>query len=414
MNWLKNILRVCAIELRKALTDTGAIVFFFAVPLLYPLLYAYLYGNEVVREVPIVVVDDSRTTLSREFLRKADATPDIHIISYCADMEEARELIRRHKAYGLIQIPKEFTKELADGHQSTINLYCDMSGLLYYKCLLSGCTLVSLDMNRDIKMQRLSGLSDREMETFIQPVANEYVTLFNPQNGFATFLIPAVLILVLQQTLVLGIAMLSGTEKEKRRRGELVLDESFASPMDVLAGKALCYVFLYAAVGAYVLCMVPMFFHMPQLWIPHDLVLTYIPFLLSSIFFAFTIANFVKDRESCFLLFVFISVPLIFMSGISWPTSNIPKFWRLVSYLFPSTFGVNAFVKLTNTGATLYQIRSEYITMWIQTGVYFITALLTYIRLYRSEKMPDLAAIKRRLEERERRRLEKLRQRFSH
>ena len=64
--WVKNLLDVCGKELRRTLSDVGVLVFFIIVPLLYPLLYAYLYSREVVREVPVVVVDDFRSASSRE------------------------------------------------------------------------------------------------------------------------------------------------------------------------------------------------------------------------------------------------------------------------------------------------------------------------------------------------------------
>ena len=388
--WVKDLLDVAGKELRKTVSDVGVLVFFIIVPLLYPLLYAYLYGGEVVREVPVVVVDDCRSTTSREFLRKSDATPDLKIISYCADMEEARNVVHNHKAYGIIQIPSEFDRTLTEGRQATINLYCDMSGLLYYKALLSGCTMVSLDMNRDIQMVRLSGMSDREKEVMTMPIENEYVTMFNPANGFQAFLIPAVLILVLQQTLVLGVSMMAGTEHERRRKGELVLGEEYSNPITVLGGKALAYLLVYGFTATYVLCLVPWFFHMPQLWQLPTLVAFIVPFLLASIFFAISISFFVRDRESCFLLFVFISVPLIFMSGISWPTSNMPAFWKVVAQLFPSTHAVNGFARINTAGALLQDVRYESIALWIQTAVYFMTSLFIYERLYRSDKMPGV------------------------
>ena len=380
--WVKDLLDVTGKELRKTVSDVGVLVFFIIVPLLYPLLYAYLYGGEVVREVPVVAVDDCRSTTSREFLRKSDATPDLKIVS------EARNVLHNHKAYGIIQIPSEFESTLADGRQATVNLYCDMSGLLYYKALLSGCTMVSLDMNRDIQMVRLSGMSDREKEVMTMPIENEYVTMFNPANGFQAFLIPAVLILVLQQTLVLGVAMMAGTEHERRRKGELILGNEYSNPITVLGGKALAYLFVYGFTATYVLCLVPWFFNMPQLWQLPTLVAFIIPFLLASIFFAISISFFVKDRESCFLLFVFISVPLIFMSGISWPTSNMPAFWKAFAQIFPSTHAVNGFARINTAGALLQDVRYESIALWIQTAVYFMTSLFIYERLYRSDKMP--------------------------
>ena len=388
--WIKDLLDVCGKELRKTVSDVGVLVFFIVVPLLYPLLYAYLYGREVVHEVPVVAVDDCRSTTSREFLRKSDATPDLRIISYCSDMEEARNLLHRHKAYGVIYIPSDFDHTLEEGRQATINLYCDMSGLLYYKAMLSGCTMVSLEMNRNIQMVRLSGMSDREKEVMTMPIENEYVTMFNPTNGFQGFLIPAVLILVLQQTLVLGVAMMAGTEEERRRRGELVLGHEYDNPITVLGGKALAYLLVYGLTASYVLCVVPWLFHMPQLWKLPTLVTFVIPFLLASIFFAISISFFVRDRESCFLLFVFVSVPLIFMSGISWPTSNMPAFWRVFAQIFPSTQGVNGFARINTTGALLQDVRYELIALWIQTAAYFMISLFIYERLYRSDKMPGI------------------------
>ena len=393
--WLKDLADVSGNELRKIFSDVGVLVFFLIVPLLYPLLYAYLYGREVVLEVPVVVVDECRSATSREFLRKTDATPDLKIISYCSDMEEARNLMHRHKAYGLIHIPSEFERTLADGRQATVNLYCDMSGLLYYKALLSGCTMVSLDMNRNIQMERLSGLSDWEKEVQTMPIDNEYVTMFNPVNGFQAFLIPAVLILVLQQTLVLGICMLAGTERERRHKGELILGESYRNPITVLGGKGLAYLLVYGFTATYVLCFVPWLFNMPQLWQLPTLVAFVVPFLLASIFFGITLSFFVKDRESCFLLFVFVSVPLIFMSGISWPTSNMPDFWRHFAMLFPSTPAVNGFARINTAGALLQDVRREILAMIIQAGAYFMLALFIYERLYRSDKMPGSDLLRR-------------------
>ena len=90
MKWLRNIIEIWAYEMKCALFDEGVIVFFIIVPLLYPLLYAYLYSNEVVREVPTVVVDNSHSQMSREFLRRVDATADVQIVSHCDNIQHWR------------------------------------------------------------------------------------------------------------------------------------------------------------------------------------------------------------------------------------------------------------------------------------------------------------------------------------
>ena len=389
MSFIKNVINVWNAETRKFIVDDGVLVFFLIVPFLYPLLYMYLYSREVVREVPAVVVDDSHSALSREFIRNVDASPDIQIIDHCSDIEAAKLQIKNHNAYGVIWIPADFNKDIAEGRQTQVSIYADMSGLLYYKSLLSACTEVSLDMNKEIKAVRLSGLSDREKEVAVQPIEYDYVPMFNSQNGFSTFILPAVLMLLLQQTLVLGITMMAGTERERRRRKNLRLTEEYGSPIDVLTGKGLAYFIFYCLISFYVLCIVPKWFDFNQLWNFFDLAMFVIPFLLASVFFAISLSTFVNDRESCFLLFVFISVPLLFISGISWPACSIPTFWKYVSYIFPSTFGINGFVRMTNSGALLPDVKTEYIALWVQTGVYFMTALLLYIKLYRSESTPE-------------------------
>ena len=139
-------------EFQTTFRDQGVLIFFILVPLGYPLLYSFIYDNEVVREVPAVVVDDSHSSLSREYLRKVDATPDVKIVSYCADMEEAKQMLKNRRAYGIIYIPSDFSDNIAKGKQTQVSIYCDMSGLLYYKSMLLANTAVSLNMNKDIKL----------------------------------------------------------------------------------------------------------------------------------------------------------------------------------------------------------------------------------------------------------------------
>ena len=103
-----------------------------------------------------------------------------------------------------------------------------------------------------------------------------------------------------------------------------------------------------------------------------------IPYILSCIFFAMVLSVFVYRREDCIMLFVFISVPLLFMSGISWPGTAIPRFWKIISYAFPSTFGMNGYVRISSMGASLNDVAFEYHSLWLQIGIYFLLACLLY------------------------------------
>ena len=171
-------------EFQTTFRDQGVLIFFILVPLGYPLLYSFIYDNEVVREVPAVVVDDSHSSLSREYLRKVDATPDIQIVAYCADMEEAKQMLKNRLAYGIIYIPSDFSDNIAKGKQTQVSIYCDMSGLLYYKSMLIANTAVSLDMNKDIKIARSGNTTERQDEITGYPIEYEEISIFNPTPGF--------------------------------------------------------------------------------------------------------------------------------------------------------------------------------------------------------------------------------------
>ncbi len=382
MKWLHNILEVFREELHNSIFDEGVIVFFIIVPLLYPLLYAYLYGKENVREVPTVVVDMANSATSREFLRKVDATADVDIVGHCADMQEAKDLIHRRKAHCLIYIPVEFDYALMEGRQAVVELYSDMGSMLYYKAVLASCTEVSLAMNQDIKTQRLVGATEKQASTFAYPIKYEYVPMFNTQSGFATFLIPAVLVMVIQQTMVLGIGMMAGEEREKKRRGILEPHVVGKRPIEMLLGKGAAYLAIYAVVSAYVFCLVPHWFHLIQIGQWADLVAFLVPYLLACLFFSMTISGIAHNREVFIIMFVFVSVPMLFISGISWPSCSIPAFWRTVSWFFPSTFGINGFVKIGSMGALLRDVKPELVALWAQTLFYGFTAWLVYYRSY--------------------------------
>lgn len=256
-------------EFRTTFRDQGVLIFFILVPLVYPLIYGFIYTNEVVREVPAVVVDASRSSLSREYLRKVDATPDINIVAYCADMEEAKLMLKDRLAYGIIYIPSEFSQDIAQGKQTQVSIYCDMSGLLYYKSMLLANTAVSLDMNRDIKIERAGNTTARQDEITGYPIEYEDVAMFNPTNGFAAFLIPAVLILLIQQTLLLGIGLSAGTAREQNRFKDLVpINRHYNGTLRIVMGKGLSYYMVYSLVSVYVLCVVPRIFSLNQIGQP--------------------------------------------------------------------------------------------------------------------------------------------------
>lgn len=396
---MNSVFYICQKELKAVFKDQGVLIFFLLVPLAYPLLYAFIYTGEVVREVPAAVVDMNKSTQSREFIRKVDATPDVKIQSHCADMEEAKLLLKESKVYGVIYIPESFSSDITKGIQTQVTLYCDMSGMLYYKAILTASTEVSLKMNKAIKVKRAGNTTDRQDEISATPITYEAVNLFNPQAGYASFLLPAVLILIIQQTLLLGVGLSAGTARENNRFRDLVpLSRQYQGTLRIVLGKSSAYFIIYAIVSAYILCVVPKIFSLVQIAQAGTLAAFILPYVLSCIFFAMTCSIFIHHREACMMIYVFTSVPLLFISGVSWPGSAIPEFWRVISWLFPSTFGINGYIAINSMGATLDQVLPEFRALWIQTGVYFLTTCIVYrrqIMLSRSHAMERLKEFRR-------------------
>ena len=389
-------------EMRQVVRDEGMLIFFIIVPLFYPLLYSWIYNNEVVHDVPVVVVDDSHSSLSRQFVRSCDASADVKVLCYAADMDEAKSLVSRQLVKGIYYIPAEFDTNVNRMEQATVSVYCDMSLMLTYKAIYQTAVAVTQAMGAEIQTKLTQPYTKREAEISVRPLAYDDVPVFNPAGGYGSSILPAVLMLILQQTLVLGIGLSAGTARENNRYHELIpIDRHYQGVFRIVGGKALCYFMIYAVMGAYLTMVIPKLFSFVQLAHWQSLLALMLPYTLACIFFGMIVSCIVRYRENVMLLMVFVSVPLLFLSGVSWPQSNIPNFWQSISWLFPSTFGVRAYVRMNTMGATLGDVSLEYRVLWIQTLLYFIVACLVYrhqIILARSHALERLDRIGRKLE----------------
>lgn len=393
-------------EMKGVVKDEGVLIFFILVPLAYPLLYSWIYNNEIVHDVPVVVVDDSRSALSREFVRHCDASPDVMVKCHAADMEEARALIGRQEVKGIYYIPSDFSTRLARMEQTAVSVYCDMSLMLTYKAIFQTATAVSQDMNGKIQIKLSGNYTDREDEITTMPLKSVDVPIFNSTSGYGNFILPGVLMLIIQQTLVLGIGLAAGTARETNRFRELIpISRHYRGVLRIVTGKAMCYLMIYAVLSAYLTLVIPRLFGFVNMVQGATLATIMLPYLLACIFFGMTVSCLIRYRENVMLIVIFCSVPLLFLSGVSWPQSNIPGLWQGVSWLFPSTFGVRAFVRTSMMGATIDDVATEYAMMWIQTLAYFFIACAVYryqISLSRRKVLAQLNHIRHKREVRRR------------
>ena len=375
-----DVLHIWRHEMVKVIKDEGVLMFLVVVPLGYPLIYSWIYNNETLRETPVAVVDQSHSALSRQFINDCDATPDVHVRYYAQDLDEARSLVSRQLVRGIYLIPSDFADCVNRGEQATVSVYCDMSLMLAYKAVYQTAMVEAGRLGAGISMQKSGAYTKREAVISAQPLAVDGIVMFNPSGGYGSCVLPAVLMLLVQQALALGIGMAAGTARERHRNGRLIPDDDphYRGPYRIVWGKALCYLMIGAATSAYLSMAVPAMFSFPQQGSSWALFWLLLPYTLASVFFGMTVSCLVRYRENVMLLMVFVSVPLLFMTGVSWPQSSIPGAWQGVSWLFPSTFGVRAFIRVNSMGANVSQVLPELRILWIQAAVYLGMACIVY------------------------------------
>jgi ABC-2 type transport system permease protein len=317
--------------------------------------------------------------MSREFIRHCDASPDVRIAYHASDMDEAQMLLSRQVVKAIYRIPSDFQTRLNRLDRTMVSVYCDMSLMLTYKAAYQTALMVSQQMNSEILIKMAGNYTKREEQVQSRPLDFDEIPVFNPGGGYGSAILPAVLMLILQQTLVLGIGLSAGTARESNRYQDLVpLQKHYHGTFRIVLGKTLCYLMIYCIMGTWLTVVVPRIFHFPCLAHWDDLLILMLPYTLACIFFGMTVSCIVRYRENVMLLMVFVSIPLLFLSGASWPQNDIPGFWQGISCIFPSTFGIRAYIRLNTMGGTMSDILFEYRILWILTSAYFIVACAVY------------------------------------
>jgi len=376
-------------EFRQIFGDRGVVLIFFVAGLAYPLLYNGLYKNEVVYELPVAVVDLSHSAESREFTKKIDATQEIRVTKQCMNMNQTEDLFRRHKVRGIVYFPSDYHIKLRNMEQANVSIYNDMSSFLYYKAMTMGVSYAMLDEMKAIQINRYNaaGITGEQQAQIMQAIPANDVVLYNPGSGFSSFLVPVFLILILHQTLFFGITMLAGTAREENSNHSQIPERLHGRGIyRVVLGKGLSYFLLYFLISAYVLVLIPRWFNLPHIGSIWTLFHMVVPFIIATTFFSMSVSVFVKNRETGLISFLFCTLILLFLAGFSWPRASMPDFWKYFSYIFPSTHGIQAYIKINSAGASLSQIRFEYVWLWIQSGFYLITACLSMAYIVKKEK----------------------------
>ena len=163
------------------------------------------------------------------------------------------------------------------------------------------------------------------------------------------FFVYMCLFMILQQVMFYGSTTLAGTLREEGR--------SFARQIGghgvgrIVLGRGAAYFLIFMFLGVYGAILVPWLFHMPiqaSFW---DTLILLAFFVADIILFSFTWSSAIAKRETVLVLLLFVSPIAVFLTGFTWPASNFSPFWKVISYVFPTTFGCRAYMTLSNTGS---------------------------------------------------------------
>ena len=354
---------------------------------MYGLLYNYMYAPDVVRNVPVVVVDNSKTELSREYIRLLNATPQVDVIATGEDYPQAQELMKMDEVAGILYLPYDFTDRVSRGDESVFIMYETTNAFLNYLAMQEASAGSMLALNDRYRPEMVVFLpsQDAAQLSVAKPIKVAGTALYNYTEGYGTYLIPAVLIVIMFQTLLMVIGMVSGEERQFKLLQ--VYRPTFGQAGRLVIGKTFVYMMLYAVFSLFLLGLIPLIFDLPDIGNVWNIIMLLIPFLMATSFFGLTASVVFTDSDAPLLMIAFFSVGLIFLSGVSYPLELMPWYWKLSHFLIPAAPATLAYVKLNSMGASMAEIHTEYVTLWVQCAVYFVLACWAYRYNIRKTKL---------------------------
>ena len=376
-------------EYKAVFTDGGVLLVMVLAIFIYSTLYASAYAPEVLRNVPIGVIDESQTPSSRELIRTFDAGPNTYVAYEPSGMEEAEELFFARKIYGVVYIPQDYEKQLLGGSSAAVSLYVDASYFLMYRQVFQELVTGIGQTGAMVQFQRLiaKGADIPQATAATQPVIYQSHNLFIPYLGYGSFIMPAIIIVIIQQTMLIGIGMIGGTWREHGLYRKLrPAGRGRMSTLPIFLGRAPVYALIYAATCAYVLGLHYRMFHFPMNGQTGAVALFTAVYLAACIAMSIAVSTLFRYRENSLLLLLWTSIPVLMLSGISYPREGIPEWMFALGKLFPSSHGVNGFIRIQTMGASLGEVFAEIKWLVILTVAYGGLACIGIHQVIRREE----------------------------
>lgn len=371
-------------EIRLIFSDAAVKSSYLISPIIVGFLYSYIYSNEIVTKIPIAVVDQDQSQMTHTITRMLNSSQQVKIDHSATSLLEAENLFNLGKVKGIILLPKDFTRKIQRGEVPSISVYCDASYMLYYKQFLTSVTASIGTYSAQIEVNKLmaSGTPQKQAVASRRPIDTVSVPLFNIDSGYATFVMPVVFLIAIQTLQISAMGVLGGTQRERKSYTKLYpFIKKPLGTITVLLGRSGAYLLISMILMVIQVGLVMGLFKFPQRGNPFEVFVFLIPFIFSVTFLGIFLMNFFKKREDAIMIVTIFSIPSLFLCGISWPTLAFPEWIKVISYIFPTTLAVKGFLEITQSGASLIEIKELWLQMWIMCLIYFVIAALTLKRL---------------------------------
>ena len=386
---VSNIIKICKDELKIIFTDAGCLLVMVGAIFMYSIFYMMPFSNQATREVPIGIIDNDSSAMSREFVRNLNSTEYVKVENDFTDINQAKKEYYKNKIQAFVVIPKDFERDIKRGKPSFVSTYTDSAFMIIYKQVATAVATLATEFGAKIEVGTLmkKGVPKDTAIKLVMPFDLVQTPLFNPIGSYQNYIYPMVLILLLQQTMIIGACMIGSTLREKingirirEKDGSVKLYKLDSitpytnNPVEIVLGKAFAYSGLYFIYAMLYFLIFPSFVVYDMTYNILPMLLILIPYLLSCAFLGQGLVYFLSKREVSFFILVSSSVPLIFLPGFVWPKEAIPALLNTVSKLIPFEPACDGLIKINQFGANFSQVQHDF---WILIGlcvIYFIFA----------------------------------------
>jgi ABC-2 type transport system permease protein len=338
--------------LRAVLQDQGVLLLLVIAPVMYGFYYPWPYAAQTLTRVPVMVVDLDHTSLSRQIIRYAGASPRLAVMGVTSSEAQARQALWRGEIEGFAILPPDLKRHLLRGQAAVVTIEGDGAYAMLNKAVLSGFSeaLGTVSAGVEIKKLQVMGESALQAQASRSPISTQLVPLFNPTEGYGSFVVPAVAMLIIQQTLLMGVAMLVGTLVEAGRH---------RAGWATWLGRLLGFCTLGVASCLFYFGWVLVFQDYPRGGNPWGALVLALVYAAAVCTLGALLGLWFKQRERAMQVLLFTSLPMVFLSGFSWPFEALPQALQVLRWLIPSTAGIQAAVRLNQMGASLADVGVE-------------------------------------------------------